>query len=85
MRGRKPHNDPPVKVHLSLPTSIVAKIELLLFDPVRGQMRYGGMSDLVKSLLNQWIEKNGSLTSSLTGHQKEDQCSQQQPSLPSKT
>lgn len=70
MKGRKPHNDPPVKVHISLPTSLVAKVELSLFDPARGRIRYGGLSELLQSLLTRWLDdiKNGPITQPLTGH-----------------
>jgi len=54
-RGRKPHIDPPAKFEVSIPTSLAARVELLLYDPIAGKPRYGGRSQLVQELLSQWV------------------------------
>ena len=54
--SREPHLDPPKEVNLSLPTSLVDEVDLLLFNPTRGKLRYGGRSRLVAMLLRQWLD-----------------------------
>lgn len=54
-RGRKQHADPPINVTVSIPESLNAKVELLLYDPVLRKPRYGGRSALIQSLLRKWI------------------------------
>jgi len=56
-RGRKLHADPPVPVFTSLPQSLAAKVELLLFDPVTNKPKYGGRSKLIEQLLREWVER----------------------------
>lgn len=56
-RGRKAHIDPPVNVMISIPTSLNAKVELLLYDPVLDKPKYGGRSALMQTLLREWVEK----------------------------
>lgn len=56
-RGRKAHIDPPVNVMVSLPTSLNAKVELLLYDPILQKPRYGARSDLIEQLLREWVAK----------------------------
>lgn len=58
-RGRKPSIDPPVDYVLSIPRSLAAKVELLLYDPVFGRPKYGGRSGLIQQLLRDWIEAQG--------------------------
>ena len=53
---REPHIDPPKEVQLSLPTSLVDEVDLLLFDPVRGKLRYGARSNLIARLLRTWLD-----------------------------
>lgn len=56
-RGRKPHSDPPVQWFLSVPTTLAAKVDLLLMDPVTRKVKYSARSDLVQVLLREWVEK----------------------------
>lgn len=56
-RGRKPHADPPTEWKVSLPTSIAAKVELLLTDPYTGKPEHGARSRLLTALLTQWLEE----------------------------
>lgn len=55
-RGRKAHIDPPVNFVLSIPQSLAAKVELLLYDPTTGKPAYGGRSALIQQLLREWVE-----------------------------
>lgn len=56
-RGRKAHADPPVKYVISVPSTLSAKVELLLFDPVTQKPLYGGRSALITQLLREWVER----------------------------
>lgn len=53
---RKKLADPPVEIHISLPSSIVARLEILLADPLTGKPRYGARARLINRLVNDWIE-----------------------------
>lgn len=56
-RGRKAHSDPPVGWFVSIPGTLAAKVELLLFDPATAKPKYGGRSGLMQMLLREWVEK----------------------------
>jgi len=56
-RGKKKHLDPPVEWKINIPTSVVAKVELLLMDPLTGRPRHGARSKLMASLLKEWLDK----------------------------
>jgi Arc/MetJ-type ribon-helix-helix transcriptional regulator len=47
--------DPPIEVHLSIPSSLLAQVDKHLIDPIRGKPKYGARSELIKSLLTQWL------------------------------
>lgn len=51
------HLDPPVEVRVNIPESVLAEVDLRLFDPLRGRIRYGARSKLVTRLLRSWLEK----------------------------
>lgn len=53
---RKAHTDPPKKVTITLPETLKAEVDLLLFDPVRGKRAYGDLSTLIARLLREWVE-----------------------------
>lgn len=55
--GRKPHSDPPFEKDISLPSSLVAEVELRLFDPATQKVQYGAFSKLVERLLREWLAK----------------------------
>lgn len=42
-------------VLISLPTTLAADVDLVLFDPVRGKIKYGARSRLVAGLLLRWL------------------------------
>lgn len=56
-RGRKEHLDPPVEWIVNIPTSLSAKVELLLYDPMLQKPKYGAKSGLVQQLLREWLER----------------------------
>lgn len=53
-RPRRP--DPPVRIHIALSQSLLARLELHLHDPIRGKPRYGDRSKLIESLLEEWLK-----------------------------
>lgn len=55
--GRKPYLDPPVRIVTQIPSTLAAKIELLLYDPVLQKPRYGGRAQLITHLLQEWVER----------------------------
>ena len=56
-RGKVAHTDPPVKWRINVPQSVAAKVELMLFDPLKGEIKYGARSDLITKLLVEWLGK----------------------------
>lgn len=55
-RGRPRHHDRPTNIMVSIPETLNAKVELLLYDPTTGKPRYGGRSALIQQLLRDWVE-----------------------------
>lgn len=58
-RGKKPHLDRPVEVSVNLPETLIAKVSLLLFDPIRGTRKHGALSALITGLLKDWVSRQG--------------------------
>jgi len=52
---REPHIDPPVRLHVAVPESVLAAVDLALFNPVTGKVKYGARSDLITGLLKSWL------------------------------
>lgn len=50
-------SDPPVEIELSIPQSVLTRVELALVDPVRGKPAYGARSKLVTRLLKDWLDR----------------------------
>ena len=44
-----------ISVLVSLPVALAADVDLALFDPLRGKLRYGARSRLFASLLSKWL------------------------------
>lgn len=44
-------------VCISLPIEVIARVRLLLFDPVSKRTRYGALSNLITNLLRDWISR----------------------------
>lgn len=60
LRPGRPRNDTPTtewKLHLPVP--LVAKIDLLLSDPVTGKPVYGARSKLITELLRAYLSQKG--------------------------
>ena len=58
-RGPKPRVDRPTRLVVYIPASVSAKLDLLLYDPTKQQVKFGERSALVGSLLAGWIERMG--------------------------
>lgn len=54
-RGRKPHTDPPVRVEITVPQTVIAKLDLLLSDPLTARTKYGARSRLITRLIREWL------------------------------
>lgn len=48
-------SDPPTKLTLDVPESLLARLELILWDPVRQRPRYGARKKVVCTLLERWV------------------------------
>lgn len=57
MKGRPAASDPNVYWEVGIPASLAAKVELALYDPVFGKIRYGARAELIQRLLAQWLEE----------------------------
>lgn len=44
------------RIKVSLPTSLVAQLNLQFFDPVYGKPQYGKRSALIERLLRDWLK-----------------------------
>jgi hypothetical protein len=53
--GRKKLLDRPIDVHVTLPSSVVAQLEILLADPLTGKPKHGSRAKLITRLVKQWI------------------------------
>ena len=47
-----------ISVLVSLPVALAADVDLALFDPLRGKIKYGARSRLVAGLLRKWLNRN---------------------------
>lgn len=54
---RKPLTDRPTEWKLSIPSSLAARIELRLVDPLTGKPKHGARSRLVNELLRAWLSQ----------------------------
>lgn len=57
MKGRPPRLDNPARWTVWLPGDLVARLEILLLDPVRAQARYGAKSELVRVTLEHLLRE----------------------------
>lgn len=46
-----------VQQKISLPATLVARFTLLHFDPVLRKMKYGAMSEVISSLLSDYVNR----------------------------
>lgn len=56
-RGRKALVTPNLDWKIRIPTDLAAEVELLLLDPLRGKASYGERSELITSLLREWVDQ----------------------------
>lgn len=52
---RRKNADPSQEIAVQVPQTLLAKVDLYLFDPVRGGVRYGARSKLITRLLREWV------------------------------
>lgn len=55
--ARPRHADPSIGLHVQLPQSLVAELELYCFDPVSNRVRYGMRRMLVERALRELFAK----------------------------
>ena len=55
--GKAPNADPPVEITLSIPESVRAQVDILLWDPVRNKPKYAALSTLTTKLYRAWIKE----------------------------
>jgi hypothetical protein len=55
---RRKHIDTRVRWHLHIPGTVAAQVELLLLDPFLQQARFGAKSELVTTLLQNWLDSH---------------------------
>ena len=54
-RGRKQHHESSTAWSFRLPSDLCAKVDLLLLDPISGRVKYGSRTQLIETLLRQWL------------------------------
>jgi hypothetical protein len=54
--GKPANVIPPVEKKLSLPSNLVADVELQLFSELEGRVPHGAWSRLITGLLQQWLD-----------------------------
>lgn len=57
--GRKRLAERPIARQIHIPETVVAKVDLILYNPRTGVRRHGAWSALVTQLLREWLEKQG--------------------------
>lgn len=57
--GKPRHVDPPVEKTINLPTSTVAKVNLILFSDLEMKVPHGAWSRYVNGLIRDDLEKRG--------------------------
>ena len=55
--GRNKKTDPTVEVKIRVPSSLAARLELYIFDPIRKRASYGVRSTIFVNLLREWLDK----------------------------
>lgn len=55
--GKVKHSDEPIKWTLNIPASVALPIEILLTDPITGEVKYGARAQLITQLLKDHIAK----------------------------
>lgn len=60
--GRKKNPDRPVTKEVSIPGSLVQRVDAVLFDPHTGKVGHGRWARLTTILLADWLAKLGEMT-----------------------
>ena len=47
---------------VSIPSDVLAEVDLRLWDPLRSKIRYGSRSALIVGLLREWLKEQGANT-----------------------
>lgn len=55
-------NETTARRNLSIPIRVLAPVEELYYDAARGKPSYGGLSNLVTSLLEEFLKREGIVT-----------------------
>ena len=53
--GRPPLHTPTTEWKVRVPVDLAAKADLLHLDPIRGTLKYGARSELITSLLREYL------------------------------
>lgn len=61
-RGRKALTTPSLDWKIRIPEPLAAEVELLLLNPVTGNPLYGARSQLIESLLRDWVDSQRNST-----------------------
>lgn len=51
----------PAEKNISLPSDLVAKVDLALWSDLEGRVPFGGWSKLVEALLNRWLAERAAV------------------------
>lgn len=54
--GRPKLQEEVTRWEVRIPKAVAAEVELLLLDPVTGDVTYGKRNQLITQLLNQWLD-----------------------------
>ena len=58
-RGRRPKLTDRTAVEVTLPTELVAKMQLELYSHALGTVPHGAVAELFTTLLSEWLSKRG--------------------------
>lgn len=50
-------SDPPIRIHISVPSSVLAEFDLRCFDATRMQVEYGKRSQVIVQLIRDWLDR----------------------------
>lgn len=63
-RGRRSFHEATEAWSVRIPVTLKAKVDLLLTDPLTGEIKYGSRTQLTEQLLREWLTKQQQLFSS---------------------
>lgn len=56
--SKRRKSEPYVQVKINIPATINARLELAIWDPVLKKPSYGKRSEIITSLIQEWLERN---------------------------